>query len=120
MNDLKRKNRTLSTNELIAKLSSEVEGLVEKFYQEKAHFYKEILLAQDDLGRGPLHYAALSKFTWSFKTLALILSHKELPEKDEFHQLIAQVNRIEWREVRRLIPTNYDGILEMAEQYIGK
>lgn len=63
MNSLKRENRTLSTNELISKLASEVEGLVQNFYEEKRHFYKDILLSLDDLGRGPLHYAALSKFT---------------------------------------------------------
>ena len=48
-------------------------GLFERYTNMIIERYRQILLQADQNGRGPLHYAAMSKFTKSYRTLFALL-----------------------------------------------
>ena len=96
-------------------------GLFERYSNTIVERTREIICSKDRLGRNSLHYAAMSKFTQSFKTLQLLLSAElgNQPEYSAFLKLFFEVGGLDDPQMRAPFdPRKTTGVLAEFEHLL--
>lgn len=90
----------------------DLEQMLQKYLFDILIAYRSALTQLDSHGRNPLHYAALSKFTWCFKTVETILEVEKLTGINEFVQDVKELQDLEWKSERSWDPKKCLHVLE--------
>lgn len=90
-----------------------VQNLFESYAKDLVDRYRRILLQQDIHLRNPIHYAAMSKYTKSFKTIEALLKIDidGVEGYDQFLSLFFELQLLETADERKFDPRKYVGIL---------
>lgn len=94
---------------------------LEVFFKKNLDFYKLAFTTQDNYKRNCLHYAAISKFTWCFKAVEVLLDDSEklvgLAGFQEFCSMFAQVSAL--KSSVKVDPLRFVSILDTAKEVLG-
>jgi ankyrin repeat protein len=85
----------------------DLEQILQKYLFDILIAYRSALTQLDQHGRNPLHYAALNKFTWCYKTIETILEVEKLTGLQEFIQDVKELQDLEWKSERAWDPKKY-------------
>lgn len=109
--DLKIKAKKLKySEELVRKLREYYAGIV--------NLYRVAITTLDSNRRNPLHYAALSKFTWCFKTAETLLSPPKVDDFDGFLEFFKTLQNLS-SNPKKIDPRRYVDVLEEVQSIIG-
>ncbi|CAG9328088.1 unnamed protein product [Blepharisma stoltei] len=110
--DIKIKAKKLEySEELVRKLRD--------YFSKVVQLYRSALGQVDSKRRNPLHYAALSKFTWCFKAAESLLTPHKVDNFNEFLEHFDNLEKLR-KSTKKIDPKKYIDILDEIKSIIGE